>query len=92
LEQIKRKTAGRISFQEMRVLKIIIAKEKSKKKSYPPCQHCCQHCGKMGHPPFKYWKRPDVKCSKCNKLGHEVVICKEKFQYAQVANQEEEED
>ncbi|XP_016565573.2 uncharacterized protein LOC107863871 [Capsicum annuum] len=25
------------------------------KKIFPPCQHC----GKKGHPPFKYWRRPD---------------------------------
>ncbi|XP_016747292.2 uncharacterized protein [Gossypium hirsutum] len=38
--------------------------------------------------------RPDAKCSKCNQLGHEVVICKVKGQVqevdAQVADQEEE--
>ncbi|XP_040958918.1 uncharacterized protein [Gossypium hirsutum] len=44
------------------------------KKSYPPCHHC----EKKGHPPFKCWKRPDAKCSKCNQLGHEAVICKVK--------------
>ncbi|XP_061343583.1 uncharacterized protein LOC133289617 [Gastrolobium bilobum] len=26
-------------------------KGKGEKKSYPPCQHC----GKMGHPPFRCW-------------------------------------
>nr|KYP56918.1 Putative transposon Ty5-1 protein YCL075W family [Cajanus cajan] len=26
-------------------------------KEFPPCKHC----GKMGHPPFKCWRRPDVK-------------------------------
>ena len=51
------------------------SKSKGKNKNYPPCHHC----GKMGHPPFKCWRRPDAKCSKCNKLGHEVVICKGKF-------------
>ena len=45
----------------------------NQKKSYPPCQHC----GKKGHPPFRCWRRPDAKCSKCNQLGHEAVICKE---------------
>jgi len=34
----------------------------------------------MDRPPFKCWKIPDAKCSKCNKLGHEAVICKGKFQ------------
>ncbi|XP_019242094.1 PREDICTED: uncharacterized protein LOC109222159, partial [Nicotiana attenuata] len=60
------------------------------KKNYPPCQHC----GKKGHPPFKYWKRPDAKCKICNQLGHEAIICKGKYQKheadAQVANEEEE--
>jgi len=50
-------------------------KGKVKRKNYPPCQHC----GKMGHPPFKCWRILDAKCSKCNQLGHEVVICKSKF-------------
>lgn len=48
------------------------SKGRYSRKNYPPCQHC----GKMGHPPFKCWKRPDAKCNKCNQLGHEVVICK----------------
>ena len=60
------------------------------KKDYPPCQHC----GKKGHPPSKCWRRPDAKCSKCNQMGHEAVICKNKNQQqrdeAQVADQEEE--
>ena len=48
----------------------------------------------MGHPPFKCWRRPDVKCEKCNKLGHHVRICKSNFQQknvAQVVGQQEEE-
>ena len=65
-------------------------KGKGKRKNYPPCQHC----GKMGHPPFKCWRRLDAKCSKCNQLGHEAVICKSKFQQpeanAQVMEQDEE--
>ncbi|KAG5010067.1 hypothetical protein JHK87_018582 [Glycine soja] len=51
-------------------------KGKGKKKNYPPCQHC----GKLGHPPYKCWKRPDAKCSKCNRLGHEAIICRSKVQ------------
>lgn len=31
---------------------------------------------KKGHPPFRCWKKPDVKCIKCNQTGHEVVICR----------------
>ncbi|KAL3503118.1 hypothetical protein ACH5RR_037567 [Cinchona calisaya] len=52
------------------------SKDGSSKGNYPPCQHC----GKKGHPPFKCWRRPDAKCSKCNQLGHEAVICKSKSQ------------
>ncbi|XP_074322216.1 uncharacterized protein LOC141659312 isoform X2 [Apium graveolens] len=29
-----------------------------------------------GHPPFKCWKRPDVKCGKCNKMRHDGKICR----------------
>lgn len=62
-----------------------------KNKEFPPCKHC----GKKGHPPFKCWRRPDVKCDKCNKLGHHERICKSNFQQkneAQVADQQEEEE
>ena len=45
-------------------------------KGFPPCKHC----GRMGHPPVKCWRRPDVKCEKCNKLGHHVRICKSNLQ------------
>lgn len=38
------------------------SKDKGKKKNYPSCEHC----GKMGHPPFRCWRRPDAKCNKCN--------------------------
>ena len=66
-------------------------KKENKKKNYPPCKHC----GKNGHPPFKCWKRPDAKCSKCNQRGHEAVICKSEIQQvaAEAKNaQQEEED
>lgn len=66
-----------------------LKKEEGSKKSYPPCRHC----EKKGHPPYKCWRRPDAKCSKCNQLGHEAVICKVKGQVqevdAQVVGQEE---
>ncbi|KAG8662555.1 hypothetical protein MANES_01G123701v8 [Manihot esculenta] len=68
---------------------IIIQKNKSENsKEYP----LCKHCGKTNHSPFKYWRRPDAKCKKCNQLGHEAVICKNKKQeaYAQVVDQDEE--
>ncbi|XP_037491706.1 uncharacterized protein LOC105635639 [Jatropha curcas] len=57
-------------------------------KEYPPCKHC----GKIGHVPFKCWRRPDAKCKKCNQLGHEAIICKSKNQEAnaQVVDQDEE--
>ncbi|KHN26077.1 Retrovirus-related Pol polyprotein from transposon TNT 1-94, partial [Glycine soja] len=59
-------------------------------KGFPPYKHC----GRMGHPPVKCWRRPDVKCEKCNKLGHHVRICKSNLQQkneAKVADQQEEE-
>ena len=52
-----------------------------------------EHCGKMGHPPFRCWKRPDAKCSKCNQMGHEAIICHNKNHQGegtQTTNQEEE--
>ena len=52
------------------------SKGRSSKQSYPPCRHC----RKLGHPPFKCWKRPDAKCSKCNQMGHEAVICNKLLQ------------
>ncbi|KAF7824271.1 ABC transporter C family member 10-like isoform X3 [Senna tora] len=45
-------------------------KKENNIKLYPPCKHC----GKKGHPPYKCWRRPDARCSKCNELGHEDVI------------------
>ncbi|GMI78607.1 hypothetical protein HRI_001530000 [Hibiscus trionum] len=61
-----------------------------KKGSYSPCQHC----NRKGHPPFKCWRRPDAKCTKCNQMGHEAVICRSKNQHhdeeAKIADQEEE--
>ena len=55
-------------------------KDKGKRKKFPPCEHC----GKLGHPPFRCWRRPDAKCNKCNQLGHEAVICKGKSQQIEV--------
>ncbi|XP_022926226.1 uncharacterized protein LOC111433407 [Cucurbita moschata] len=59
-------------------------KEGGSKKSYPPCRHS----EKKDHPPYKCWRRPDAKCSKCNQLGHEAVICKVKGQVEEVDAQE----
>ncbi|KAF7823103.1 Copia protein [Senna tora] len=46
----------------------------NKKTNYPPCQHC----GRINHPHFRCWSRPDVKCNKCNQMGHIEKICKNK--------------
>nr|KAJ0227318.1 hypothetical protein LSAT_V11C100009090 [Lactuca sativa] len=46
------------------------------KKNYLPFKHC----GKMGHPPFRCWKRLDAKCNKRNQVAQEVVICKSNTQ------------
>ncbi|XP_019225020.1 PREDICTED: uncharacterized protein LOC109206635 [Nicotiana attenuata] len=58
---------------------------------YPPCQHC----RKRNHPHFKCWRKPDMRCRKCHKLGHAEIICKEKgpqqSNEAQIAEQQEEE-
>ncbi|KAH0740583.1 hypothetical protein KY290_033626 [Solanum tuberosum] len=60
------------------------------KGNYPPCKHC----GKIRHTPFKCWRRPEAKCSKCNQFGHEAIICKNKAQQqdvdARVVNEQEE--
>jgi len=37
-----------------------------KNREFPPCKHR----GILGDPPFNCWRRPDVKCDKCNKQGH----------------------
>ena len=67
-------------------------KKDGQKKSYPPYQHC----NKKGHPSFKCWRRPDAKCSKCNQMGHEENINKDKRQqhYEEETNttDQEEED
>ncbi|KAF7801714.1 Retrovirus-related Pol polyprotein from transposon TNT 1-94 [Senna tora] len=46
----------------------------NKETNYPPCQHC----GRTNHPHFRCWSRPDVKCNKCNQMGHIEKICKNK--------------
>jgi len=65
-------------------------KGRNSNRGYPPCKYC----GRTGHPPFKCWKRPDAKRNKCNQLGHEAVICKNKFQMreadAQIAKKDDE--
>lgn len=53
-----------------------------------------QHCGNKQHPPFRCWRRPNTKCTRCNQMGHEAVICKNENQQhsdeAKVVHQEEE--
>ena len=66
----------------------------SKRKEVPKNPtHLVATMRKKGHPPYKCWRRLDAKCSKCNQLGHEAVICKVKGQVqevdAQVVGQEE---
>ncbi|PHU10389.1 hypothetical protein BC332_22249 [Capsicum chinense] len=60
------------------------------KGNYPPSKHC----GKLGHAPFKFWERPDAKCSKCNQLGQETIIYKNKTQqqYAEARIVDEQEE
>jgi len=62
---------------------------RNKDRNYSPCKHC----NKLGHLPFKCWRRLDAKCNKCNQLGHEVVICRNQSEQqdvdAQIANEEE---
>lgn len=55
---------------------------------YPPCQHC----GKMNHPHYKCWRKPDMRCRKCQKLGHAEIICKEKLPQQQGEVQVADED
>ncbi|RDX90884.1 hypothetical protein CR513_27213, partial [Mucuna pruriens] len=55
-------------------------KGKGPRKNYLPCQHF----GKIGFPLFKCWKRPDIKCNKCNQLRQEAIICRSKFQQHEV--------
>ena len=38
------------------------SKGEDEKPNYPPCQHC----GKRNHPHFRCWKRPNIRCNKCN--------------------------
>ena len=38
----------------------------------------CKHCGKQNHPHFRCWRRPDVRCRRCQKMGHIEKFCKEK--------------
>jgi len=65
----------------------VVAHNNNKMRNYPPCKHC----NKLGHPPFKCWRRPNAKCNKCNQLRHEAVICKNQSEQQDV-NQSEQQD
>ena len=90
-EKSKWKKYKKMNFNTQKAAAITSNKSGDNNKGFPPCKHY----GRMGHPPFKCWRRPDVKCEKCNKLGHHVRICKSNLQQnneAQVADQQEEEE
>ncbi|XP_031247380.1 uncharacterized protein LOC116105100 [Pistacia vera] len=36
----------------------------------------CPHCGMTNHSQNRCWSRPDVKCNRCNQMGHVERICK----------------
>ena len=38
----------------------------------------CKHCGKQNHPHFRCWRRPVVRCRRCQKMGHIEKFYKEK--------------
>ncbi|KAF2307460.1 hypothetical protein GH714_028869 [Hevea brasiliensis] len=56
----------------------------SKGGKYSPCQYC----GRKNHPHYKCWRKPDMRCRKCKKLGHAEIICKEKETQQQVSEYE----
>ncbi|PKI50054.1 hypothetical protein CRG98_029554 [Punica granatum] len=51
------------------------------------------HCRRRNHSHYKCWRKPDMRCKKCPKLGHVEIICKEdearQQGEAQTAHQEE---
>ncbi|KAG5228075.1 Retrovirus-related polyprotein from transposon [Salix suchowensis] len=103
LNALQAQEQRRIMRQEDEIEGALFVKHREKGKNYkkngssqsssgpfPPCQHC----KRRSHPHFKCWRRPEAKCNKCNQMGHEAVICKNKIQQhgeeAQIADQEEE--
>lgn len=68
----------------------VTATSNNKEGKYPSCRHC----DRRNHTYFKCWRKPDMKCRKCQKLGHAKIICKEKGSQqqteAQIADQEQE--
>lgn len=37
-----------------------------------------QHCGKKNHPYYKCWRKPDLRCRKCQKLGHAKLFMRKR--------------
>ena len=89
-EKNKEKKFKKRSFNSQQAANITSNNTGVKNREFPPCEHC----GKKGHPLFKCWKRPNVKCEKCQKMGHHEKICKNNLQQkneAKVADLPEEE-
>ena len=87
-EKNKEKKFKKRSFNSQQAASITSNNTGVKNREFPSCKHC----GKNGHPPFKCWKRLDIK--KCHKIGHHEKICKNNLQQkneAKVANLQEEE-
>ncbi|KAJ8771210.1 hypothetical protein K2173_026005 [Erythroxylum novogranatense] len=55
---------------------------RGKQGSWEPCQYC----GRNNHPHYKCWRKPDMKCRFCHKMGHAEIICREKKSQQQQAN------
>ena len=89
-EKNKEKKFKKRSFNSQQAASITSNNIEVKNREFPPCKHC----GKKGHPHFNCWKRLDVKCEKCHKMGHHDKICKNNLQQkneAKVADLQEEE-
>ncbi|XP_021901157.1 uncharacterized protein LOC110817069 [Carica papaya] len=96
-DYLREKYAGDERIKAMQTLNLIRELELQKMKDSETIKDYSDRLlsiANKGHPPFKCWRRPDAKCSKCNQLGHEAVICREKDEEqkvaAQVTNQEDE--
>lgn len=44
----------------------------------------CPHCKKTNHPQKRCWWRPNVRCHRCDQLGHVERICKFQQQQQEV--------
>ncbi|KAL0420408.1 UNVERIFIED_CONTAM: Retrovirus-related Pol polyprotein from transposon TNT 1-94 [Sesamum latifolium] len=79
--------------QESAVEGALLAKHQENESRGDPTLHV--HIAiEKDYPPLKCWRRPDAKCTKCNQMGHEAVICrsknKQQGEEAKIADQEEE--